>query len=388
MTARPAGISLADALHQIEETRVDSIRANLAELGYAGDTRVKIGRERHELTEPAWARFCSYLDIPPNLLPQLGGDVGETVVERLHQVRRRAKGAPERIRFTCRMDGAVVAVSSAHLACASNQEITRAIREALPKRIASETLSVTELNLSETEFELSCCTAQLKAAPRPGDTVWGGITVRHSQAGASPTTVLAYIHRLVCSNGMTQRICLHGHPARTKRPQASHSSELVQEAITRQIEQAWAQLRERLDGLKELIEHRMDGDALPETLRRRWSINRDVALEIAQALQNDELGRTYSEYDLVNALSRVATHTRSLAPRYRRYLSLIAGTLAQRHIHHCPVCGSWLDGPEGTHGSPAGTADPDPSPGSQDGHHHPSGAAEVDTRPDHAKEQT
>ena len=81
--------------------------------------------------------------------------------------------------------------------------------------------------------------------------------------------------------------------------------------------------------------------ALGTFVRDRSQISSE-ALSWSLLLGNDELERTYTEYDLVNALSRVVTHNKSLAPRYRRQLSLAAGTLAQRHIRQCPTCGTWL----------------------------------------------
>ena len=201
-----------------------------------------------------------------------------------------------------------------------------------------------KLRLADTEFELICHTDCLTVEPRPGDVLHGGIRIRHSQAGASPTVVMSYIHRLVCSNGTMQRVCLQGKPSRTKRSKAGSSPKRILEAIKTQISQAWAQLDERLRGVKELLNHPMPVDQLPEGLRGRWSVNRTVAAEIAQALQDDELGRTGTEYDLVNAISRVATHSARLAPRYAAHLCLAAGMFAQRHIHQCPTCGSWLVG--------------------------------------------
>jgi len=201
---------------------------------------------------------------------------------------------------------------------------------------------VAKLHLTATEFELTCHTGKLTAEPRPGDVLHGGITIRHSQAGNSTTVILSYLHRLVCSNGLTQRVCLQGRPSRTKRTKAGNTAQRMLEAIKRQVRQAWAQLDQRLEGMGELLNHPLEVDELPEGLRRRWSINRRVAAEVAQALQNDELGRTRTEYDLVNAISRVATHSQHLAPRYARHLCLAAGMFAQRHVHQCPMCGSWL----------------------------------------------
>ena len=194
------------------------------------------------------------------------------------------------------------------------------------------------------------------AEPRPEDVLHGGITIRHSQVGQWPTVVLAYVHRLVCSNDLTQRVCLHGKPGRVRRAKAGNSPEPMLEAIRLQVGHAWEQIQDRLDGMHQLLERRYEADGLPEGLRRRWSIKRSLADQIAEELGSDELERTYTEYDLVNALSRVATHSDSLAPRYRRQLSLAAGTLAQRHIRQCPICGSWLTERINVSSEPAATA--------------------------------
>ena len=334
-------IQCADALNRIASTGVESFETRLGELRYLGGERFETGYEELEFSDHARATLCAQLKIPGNLLQRLGKGLGCLVLRCL--VHSDPKIKTQRLRVVHNTRGVALSLASPELATPTNQEVVAAIRDAWPDDISSETLSVSELNITDAEFELSCHTNRLTAEPQPGDILHGGIAIRHSQAGTAPTVVLSYIRRLVCSNGLTQRVCLHGRPSRTKRCRAENSPERALDAIKRQIAGAWDQLQHRLDGFGELLEHRFEVDALPEALRRRWSINRQVGEEIAQALQNDELGRTLTEYDVVNALSRVATHSTRLRPRYRHHLSLAAGMFAQRHIHQCPTCGSWID---------------------------------------------
>ena len=344
---RNGNLTLSEALDRIQATHITFLNAGLREIQYGGGTCLSIGGECYPLPPEAWQTFCRYMAIPPDLLQLLNPNLGAIVLKALHGAGRRADNAPTELRLARNERGEIVSIAPATLATISNQDIAALFEETLPSHIPSQTLSVASLSLSDSEFELAFHTKAMVTEPRPGDVLHGGITIRHSQAGTCPTVVLGYIHRLVCSNGMTQRVCLRGRPARTKRCQADNSSAPTLEVVKVQLRQAWDQLQERLDGMRSLLEHRMDGNGLPEGLRRRWSINRDVATEIAQTLQGDELGRTGTEYDLVNALSRVATHSQSLAPRYSRHVSLAAGMFAQRHVHQCPMCGTWLadDGP-------------------------------------------
>ncbi len=334
-------IPFEQALYRISDTSASYFDADLATLRYFGDNVFKIGTDTYKFAPAAWNTVAGWLDLPRDLLPQLGKGLGGLVVKRIQNAGRRTGNAPRHVRFSCDEQGSVVAASRGDVAHLGNREVIAAVREAWPSNISSETLSV-RLDISETDFELACHTNQLCIEPRPGDILYGGITIRHSQVGTSPTVVLGYIYRLVCTNGMTQRVCLEGRPSRTKRSMAQDSPERVLDAIRRQVAQAWVQIDQRLEGMNRLLEHRLEADGLPEGLRRRWSINRALAAEIAAAMQQDELRPTHTEYDLVNALARIATHNRALAPRYRRHLSLAAGMFAQHHVHCCDKCGSWV----------------------------------------------
>lgn len=353
--------NFTSALSRIKAMTVTSFEIGLKEVFYDGETTIKIGADRHECAPLAWKAICAYLDLPADLLPEIGRHLASIVVKVLHGAGRRARNAPEILRVSHDQTGRIIAVADAKLALLSNEQVVDAVRDELADHISSETVCA-QLDLSATGFELACHTSQLAVEPRPGDILNGGITIRHSQVGASSTVVLGFIHRLVCSNGMTQRICLGGKPSRTKRTKAKNSTERTLKAIRQQVRQAWVQIHDRLAGIKELLKHPLEVDELPEDLRRRWSINREVAAEIAHAMQDDELGRTYTEYDLVNALSRVATHSERLVPRYRRQLSLAAGMVSQNRVHQCSVCGNWSIG--GQRGTPS-LVEPDVETGRQ-----------------------
>ncbi len=334
--------NLQDTLKAIRAMQLNYFEANLKELQYAGDHCIKIGMDKYELVSDAWATLCRYFDLPQNLLPQLGNGLGQLVFKYLNSNSRKIKGISEQVRISCDNKGQILTISPSHLVCLANPEITEIIEDMIPADIISETLYA-KACLTQTAFELNIFTKQRTVEPREGDVLYGGVSIRHSQAGIFPTVVLGYIYRLICANGMTQRVCMAGKPSRTKRSKAENSKEPVVNAIREQVQHAFVQLEERLSGIEKLTKHRLDISNLPDSLRRRWSINKKVAAEIAAAFNNDELARTYTEYDLVNALSRVATHSRQLAPRYSQHLSLAAGMFAQHHIHRCPQCGSWFD---------------------------------------------
>ena len=333
------GLSLPEVLDRVRRTRVEVRTARLSDLRYEGDAWFRSRDERFEFSPAALDALCRSVRIPQDLLPELGADLGDQVLRRIHERGRRAAGARELVQLAVNHAGLVVSLAPAGLALLSNEAIVEAVEDAWPDKISAETVAAAQLFLDDTQFELSCYTKQLATEPKVGDILYGGITIQHSQTGIGPTVVLAYVHRRVCGNGMTSRICLGGKACRTRR---SHKgAEATLRAVKRQIVQAFYQLHERLDGVQKLLDHRLQVDELPHSLRRRWSINRRVAQQISDAIENDGL---VTEYELMNALSWVATHSNDLSIRHRRRLSLAAGMLAQRHIHRCSECGNWLDG--------------------------------------------
>jgi hypothetical protein len=63
---------------------------------------------------------------------------------------------------------------------------------------------------------------------------------------------------------------------------------------------------------------------------------------IEHAMYEDELEPTKKQYDIFNAISRVATHDENLTFRQRRTLSRMAGEFSQQTVHQCKTCGQWI----------------------------------------------
>jgi hypothetical protein len=70
----------------------------------------------------------------------------------------------------------------------------------------------------------------------------------------------------------------------------------------------------------------------------RLSLNNRMLTAIRRAIDQDELGPTNTQFDIFNAISRVATHNEALTFRQRRTLSQLAGKFSQQDVHKCDKC--------------------------------------------------
>jgi len=110
----------------------------------------------------------------------------------------------------------------------------------------------------------------------------------------------------------------------------------------RLLTEAWAQLDEKLEAVKGLLgKDRMPIEFLRQQ-RTKFSLNERMLRAIERAIREDELGRTNTQYDVFNALSRVATHEENLAFRQQRTLSRMAGEFSQQTVHRCDRRGQWV----------------------------------------------
>lgn len=76
--------------------------------------------------------------------------------------------------------------------------------------------------------------------------------------------------------------------------------------------------------------------------RTRFLLNNRILQAIEEAIRQDEIEPTNTQYDWFNAISRVATHDELLNFRQRRTLSRMAGEFSQYTAHQCRQCGSWI----------------------------------------------
>ncbi len=178
-----------------------------------------------------------------------------------------------------------------------------------------------------------------------------GLHIVHERFGAQATVIEAFIYRLVCSNGLTQRECAgRAGFMRTRRLplDSPNGIDLQLAQITRLTEQTWNGLQGRLDALKATSDRPADvPQLLRQWLRQARISDRDLMDRLLAAWRRE--GAEGSIYAAVNALSDVGTHDRDLveeerqlSERQRRALTSLAGLLSYSAEHLCPRCFSVL----------------------------------------------
>lgn len=71
-------------------------------------------------------------------------------------------------------------------------------------------LEVSRFERSDDLVVIQLRTTEPRKKAREGDLLSPGISLVHSASGDHPTQVFTYIHRVICSNGMTIRVCERG----------------------------------------------------------------------------------------------------------------------------------------------------------------------------------
>jgi hypothetical protein len=179
---------------------------------------------------------------------------------------------------------------------------------------------------SPQKAEVQLIFQQVSSEPRPGDIVSGGIWIRVSPIGLRAPSVEPFLLRLVCANGMVvpERLC--------KTDRRKNGSDFLQSA-----ERAWRALSEVMRRLPDLAQERVDVETEIATVARDLRLSATLRRALMDALERDELGNHGTLLDVVNAVSRVATHHDRLNDAVRHRLMTAAGLLLQSE-HRCPTC--------------------------------------------------
>src|ERR1043166_7440645 len=154
------------------------------------------------------------------------------------------------------------------------------------------------------------------------------------------TTVPTYVLRLVCENGMMHRDCVdHKRSPRTRRlnKNQGNARELQLNQIRRLAADAWRQVPEKLAAIRRLAEERVDATAVIDNFVRRSRLYSRSVIELLRRAWQIEGGEP-TAFGVLNALTRVATHSTDLSYRQRRMLAQLSGVFATRHTHICPRC--------------------------------------------------
>lgn len=240
-------------------------------------------------------------------------------------------------------DGKLVTIVRGELFSLPNADVIRSVNEELGDE--GKSLIVTRIGNTEERLDVELVSPSKEISVRPGDIVRSGLHIAHERFGSQGTQIEAFVYRLVCRNGMTRRECVHdGMPRpRTRKLPANfpNNRELQMSQIRRLARRNWDLLESQLEALQATSERA----ANVEELLSRWLERARISVgnmlpRLLAAWREESADRT--RYGAINALTRVATHDRTLTERQRRTLASLAGLLAFSEVHICQTCFSVL----------------------------------------------
>jgi hypothetical protein len=238
-------------------------------------------------------------------------------------------------------NGELVTIAKGELLSLPNADTIRAVQDALGTE--GETLMVAQIGRNSERLDVELVSPSRAITVRPGDVVQSGLHIVHYRFGNQATVIEAFIHRLICSNGMTRRECVRDGLMRTRKLPVDfpNNRELQMNQIRRLTQQNWNGLQAQLEALRATSER----PARVEELLTRWLQRARISVRAMMPRLRaawQEEGAEDTHYGAVNALTRVATHHRDLSERQRRVLASLAGLLAFAEVHICERCFSVL----------------------------------------------
>ncbi len=349
-----AGTTLADLERRvaIRSSEFEERRLSPEEIELGPEGRLHFGGESLDLAPVAWRALASYAGLPAATIQSLDNP------ERAFVLNRRKTGGGEESRLPPELrlmvngrEGVVAGISDAALVQACTADLVGVIAGSLPDELSPEGVRVEAFHDDGATDSLKLYSPSTRVEPRKGDAVNGGVAIAHSTVGAHATQIHSYMRRLACRNGMISHVCVDGRNTRTRRVlEGEHQLEKLLAQFGGSCRKAWEQLDDKLGALTALLEKKGDPEKLlaefVQAYRRKLSLNDRTVNALREALARDEMPATATAWDLMNALSRVATHgTKSLmTPRQRQTLLRAAGELAHQSIKRCQQCGTWLEG--------------------------------------------
>jgi hypothetical protein len=301
------------------------------------------GKNEFLLTSDGFSQFAGLANIPSRFFQTLDPDHQSMIFNRRFSSRLHEDQIPPKLKINLDENSHVLGFDDPSLIHISPVALMETITSSLPKGLSAEKIEVCKMYIGTDMLHISCVSPMNVTEPLPGDIINGGIDILHSISGHTATQISCYLRRLICSNGATAHICQDNTPLRVRR---LNNGDFDESDMLRQIHdrftQAWLQIDEKLASIKKLTEKKRVSLDFLRHERSRFSLNNRMLDAISKALNQDELGPTNTQYDIYNAVSRVATHHQSLTFRQHRTLSRIAGEFSQQEVHKCERCGSWL----------------------------------------------
>jgi hypothetical protein len=321
--------SMIDAI-QAKEREVE-FRAEPMETVQFSDGWLTINGERFFVTETARRMLADGLGMPVAFVLQLPSQLQASLFS--FAIRKRTVACarnkpPSFVRFAVRGDMVVAAAVNPKSSTISLSSALTKIFEVIPEEWTEMEPMVHRWCWSPQKAEIQLIFRQVSSEPRPGDIISGGIWIRVSPIGLRAPSVEPFLLRLICANGMVvpERLC------KTDGDRRKNGSDFLQSA-----ERAWRTLSEVMRRLLDLAQERVDVEAEVVTIARDLRLSTALRRALLNALERDELGNHGTLLDVVNAVSRVATHHDRLNDAVRHRLMTAAGLLLQSE-HRCPTC--------------------------------------------------
>jgi len=301
------------------------------------------GENKFPMTVEGLNQFAQAAEIPKPFFRRLPVDLRSITFNRLFEKNVSSRKIGPELRVNLNKNMQVVGFDDPKLLRIGVDKLMKAVCSSLPDGLSAEQIEVGNYTFSPNRLHFSCFSPMEPSEPQPGDIINWGIDVLHSLAGDDGTKIFCYLRRLICKNGAIAHICSEDRQLRARRLNTGRfHAEHVSNQIRRLLSEAWVQSKHKLSTIKTLLDTDKVNLEFLRQQRTRFSLNNRTLESIEHALYEDEFGETNTQYDVFNALSRVATHDNQLSFRQKRTLSRMAGEFSQQDVHKCKNCGSWI----------------------------------------------
>ena len=309
------------------------------------DGRVKTKDSEFRLDDAGFRRLANQLHAPVDYLarltPRLRDGLLNHHLREMGQSERGLKDASSRI---VHRDGLFINLGRTDLHTLGAHEVLNAVRDGFGGD--AETFEAMVPDIRDEAFSLDLVSPRISAEVRRGDVIQAGVRIEHAHTGERATTIMAFVMRVVCTNGMIQRECVGSRETtRTRRLNADRGDAAILQTdqVRRLTEEVKKGLGTKLEAIRKLADQRADEAQLAKFLGQARMHSRAIMDQVREAWAVEENERT--AFGLFNALTRLATHGTSLSDRQRGMLARLAGIYANRDTHVCPKCFSALNSP-------------------------------------------
>jgi hypothetical protein len=324
------------------EAQIFRARVPLDRIRIVGDMLVAADRT-YRIDESGMDRLCQRIGAPSDYFRRLSGALRADLFQHHFRVRSFSdrKLTSDNSTLISR-EGVFLDLARGDLFRLPAGDALEAVREGVGAD--APTLEVKAIHLHDETIVADIVSPRLAEEVRRGDVIQSGIRIRHSLLGSGATAVMAYMVRLVCENGMTHRDCMHyKRSPRTRRIDRNHPNarELQKRQISRLVAETWQTTAARMTSVRRLQDERVDAAMTLEQFLRRSRLHSRRIMQLLLDAWVVE-GSESTAFGVLNALTRVATHSSELSERQRQMLGLLAGVFANRQTHICPRCFSVL----------------------------------------------